>query len=294
MQIYLVDSFTTTKFQGNPAGVVLDGDDLTDAHKQMIAAEIHASETAFITSSEVADFKVRFFTPTTEVNFCGHATVAAFHTLASLGKIRLQNGTANLTEETLAGIIPITISRQDNLIYITMTQKRLVIPELKHSAPAIAKSLGIAESSLDIDFPPMLIDTGNCHLVVGVKQDVLNGINYNSFELGQILADTKCITAHVFARQNDKLYHARNFCPTVGIPEDPATGSAAGAFGAYLCHIGHIQQPVQEFQITQGEKMGRPSHISVAVHTSNGSFERVEVSGTAVPSFKFTDPETGN
>ena len=115
MEIYLVDAFTTEKFKGNPAGIVLDADHLSRAEKQAIAAEIHASETAFISKSSLADFKVEFFTPTTEIDFCGHATIATFHTLATTGRIKLNNGMANLTEETLAGIVPVAVSEQDKL-----------------------------------------------------------------------------------------------------------------------------------------------------------------------------------
>ncbi len=92
MRIYLVDAFTTERFAGNPAGVVLDADKLTRSEKQQIASEIHASETAFATQLGTHTFKVDFFTPTTEVDFCGHATVALFHTLASTGRIKLQEG----------------------------------------------------------------------------------------------------------------------------------------------------------------------------------------------------------
>ena len=97
------------------------------------------------------------------------------------------------------------------------------------------------------------------------------------------------MTAHVFARGDDGVFHARNFCPTVGIVENPATGSAAGAFGAYLSHIQHLNESTQEFQIMQGESMGRPSQISVRVFNKNGHFEKVEISGTAIPSFKLLE-----
>ena len=82
METYLVDAFTDTRFSGNPAGVVLDADQLTNEERQQIANELNASETAFVGRSNVADYHVAFFTPATEVDFCGHATIALFHTLA--------------------------------------------------------------------------------------------------------------------------------------------------------------------------------------------------------------------
>lgn len=113
MYAYLVDSFTDKRFEGNPAGVVLDADRLTAAQKQQIAAEIHASETAFVSKSNKADLKVEFFTPTTQVDFCGHATLATFYMLAESGKVKLGNGPLTLTQETRAGILPVAISKRN-------------------------------------------------------------------------------------------------------------------------------------------------------------------------------------
>ena len=112
IKIYQVDSFTTHLFGGNPAGVVTEATGLTPFEMQKIAREMNCSETAFVTSSQSceADFNVRFFTPTEEVNLCGHATIATFFVLATEGKIKLSTPEVILYQETKAGILPVSIA----------------------------------------------------------------------------------------------------------------------------------------------------------------------------------------
>jgi len=282
MQVYLVDAFTTKRFEGNRAGVVLDADRLSWQEKQQIAAEIGASETAFVSSSSLADFKVEFFTPSTEVDFCGHATVATFYMLAELGKLRITNKNCDLTQETRAGILPVSISRSGGRTVVTMTQRapEFAAPEL--SQREIAQALNINENHLDRRFPIALANTGNWHLMVAVNtKECLDNIKYESSRLSNILSGTGAITAHVFFADSQRLFYARNFCPTIGIPEDPATGAAAGAFGAYLVREGLLPDEISEIEIVQGEAMGRPGRIIVRTSVQNGHIEQVQVSGKA-------------
>ena len=183
MEIYLVDAFTTERFKGNSAGVVLDADRLSSEQKQTIAREINASETAFVSKSDLANFKVDFFTPTTEIDFCGHATVATFHTLVSTGRIKLSNGLGNSNEETRVGIVPISLEERDKLIYATITQNQSQISTIPCAASDIAQALGIEVNEQDNNYPLLFSNTGNCHLMVGVKRQVLDRIKYNSEKL---------------------------------------------------------------------------------------------------------------
>lgn len=286
MLAYLVDAFTEERFKGNRAGVVFDADGLSRGEKQQIAAEIAAPETAFVSQSERADYKVEFFTPTTEVNFCGHATIATFYMLAALERVQLATGVVRITQETKAGVLPVAIERRAGRIFVSMKQRRPQFAEVRVAPWVVADALGIAVDELHAGYAVGVSNTGNWHLMVPVvSKSVLDSISYAPDKLSAILTAHDAITAHVFYPGADGLYFARNFCPTIGIPEDPATGAAAGAFGAYLARTGKLVEGVNELRIVQGEAMGRVSHLAVAVQIADGDVEDVEVSGTAVPSF---------
>jgi PhzF family phenazine biosynthesis protein len=287
MRAYLVDAFTERRFEGNPAGVVLDAEGLSREDKQRIASELHASETAFVSPSGVADYKVEFFTPTTEVDFCGHATVATFFALASTGRIAPD---ARLTQETRAGVLPIAVARRNDRLFVMMTQRAPKFAAPRAQPAELAQALKIREADLDDLYPLQRANTGNWHLIAAVKsRECLDAIQYDAAALSWILRDNESVTAHLFCAGGPRLYHARNFCPTVGVPEDPATGSAAGAFGAYLAHRGFLDEGTEEFQILQGEAMGRPSRITVRIRSRDRQVKEVQVSGTAVISFVLSE-----
>lgn len=291
MEAYLVDAFTTRRFEGNRAGVVFDAENLTREQKQLIAAEIGASETAFVQRSDQADYKMEFFTPTTEINFCGHASVAAFYMLAESGKVKLNGQEIELTQQSKAGILPFRLNKTDGRTFVTMTQRRPEFGALALKNEDLAKALNLNSEDLDGRFQPALSNTGNWHLMIPIKsQDVLNRIEYDSAMLSKILVEYNAVTAHVFCSGSDKnTFHARNFCPTIGIPEDPATGSAAGAFIAYLAREGYFVEGHHEITILQGEAMNRPSQITAKVKTQERDVIEVQVSGTAQLSFYLND-----
>ncbi len=291
MKTFLVDAFTGHKFEGNRAGVIVGAEKLTSKEKQQIASEIYASESAFISRSDVADFKVEFFTPTREIDFCGHNTIAAFYLLAALGKVKPNETGSNFTEATKAGIIPVKVSGEKGHFLVTMTQNTPKFQSVKVGRDVIARALGIKSADLDERFEVKFSNTGNWHLMVGVNsEECLHQISYDTNELSAILEQIGAVTAHVFYMTNTKLFHARNFGPTYGIPEDPATGAAAGAFGAYLVDQGILKEKFNQFEILQGEAMGRPSNISVNIRQNNRQVEKVEVSGTAAISFELLEP----
>ncbi len=286
MQIYLVDAFTETRFEGNPAGVVLDADHLSETEMQQLAMELNASETAFVKAGTNGSFDVRFYTPTTEINFCGHATVGLFHTLAKTGKLKLANGVGQFTEHTKGGSFPIRVDEENGRILVTMTQQEYKMTSLPFDAEQIVSALGLKMNDMDKDFPPMLARTANKHLMIGLKSGALKRIDFYQHQLGKLLHHCDVSTAHVFSKEGDNVFSARNFAPHIGIPEDPATGSAAGAFGAYLHRVGQSQNGVTEITISQGNEMGRPSRLFVKVYVEDGLFNKVEVSGTAVIAFQ--------
>jgi PhzF family phenazine biosynthesis protein len=286
MFAYLIDAFTDKRYDGNPAGVVLDADSLTREEKQKIASEIHASETAFVSKSNVADFKVEFFTPTTEIDFCGHDTIATFWLMAETGKLKLTGDTCQVTQETRAGVLPVSVTKKSGRFYVTMNQRLPQFAPPPVDANAIARALNLDVADLDSLFPVKVANTGNWILMVAVKSaEILNSIEYDSNALSTILRGCDAVTANVFCRSGERSFSARTFCPTVGIPEDPATGSAAGAFAAYLANEGLLSDGANEIQIRQGEAMGRPSNLTAHVHIENRTITDVRVTGTAVLSF---------
>lgn len=287
MLAYLVDAFTHERFKGNRAGVVFDADQLSRLERQQIAAEIAAPESAFISRSNVADYKVEFFTPTTEVNFCGHATIATFYMLAAVGLRSFDSsGRIELTQETKAGILPISIQKEGEQIRVSMKQRKPQFALIDVAPSAVATALNIKPAQLNGELPVSLSNTGNWHLMIPVgSKAVLDAINYDREKLSRILSNMGAITAHVFCVGQNNEYFARNFCPTIGIPEDPATGAAAGAFAAYLAREKILTEPVNRIRIVQGEAMGRTSQIDVCVAIQDGEVQEVEVSGTATPSF---------
>jgi len=295
MKAFIVDAFTNRKFEGNRAGVVIDADNLSKHERQQIASEIYASESAFVSKSNAADFNVQFFTPTQEIAFCGHNIVATFYLLAALNKIKASNEGTPYTAETAIGIVPVTVQKNNGQINVTMTQRAPQFQDLSFDRKAVADSLCISENDLDERFQIKFVNTGNWHLIVGVKEaNCLHKISYDTPALSEILSKGNAVTAHVFYMKNKKNFHVRNFGPTVGIVEDPATGSGAGAFGAYLVEQGILNEKENQFEILQGEAMGRPSTIIVQLttdSTDHKKVERVEVSGTAVVSFELlTEP----
>lgn len=297
MRAFLVDAFTEVRFEGNSAGVVLDGERFSTAEKQKIAAEIKASETAFVSKSDIADWRVEFFTPTSQIDFCGHATVATFHILAAEGLLTFSNGTAHSSEETLAGVVPMVVNQSnEGRFSIEMLQRKLQLSELACTPDEIASALKIERQMLWDKYPLAMSNTGNWHAMIGVDSlDALNSIEYDVGLLSGLLLQNGCATAHVFCEDENvhqapiQVYHARNFCPHIGIPEDPATGAAAGAFCGFLSAHKLIVGKEQTIQIIQGEKMGRPSKIMVSFDPEE---QRALVRGHAVTSFILVDPSS--
>ena len=129
IRIKQVDAFTTIPLSGNPAGVVTNADELDDVYMQRIAREMNLSETAFVQNSGVADFRLRFFTPKCEIDLCGHATIGAIYALIEEGRIPLRSDHTLVHQETKAGILPIEIYSNNNIVQnIMMTQ---AIPQFK-------------------------------------------------------------------------------------------------------------------------------------------------------------------
>lgn len=168
LRVYQIDAFTTQRYQGNPAGVVANADGLNEAQMQLIARELNNSETAFVLPArgDDHDVHVRFFTPTTEVPVCGHATIAAHYVLA------LEGGPAGVRRQlTGAGVQRIHTSRDDGDHQIAIEQNAPVFhaPLDGDLVSELARALGLSTSALDPRCPPQFVSTGHGKVLVGLR-----------------------------------------------------------------------------------------------------------------------------
>lgn len=291
-RIYQVDSFTREKFHGNPAGVVPNADGLTEEQMQQIARELNNSETAFIFSSNDPDYdvEVRFFTPTTEVSLCGHATIAAHY-------VRAVEGTAvsgTVLQKTKAGILPVDIVQESSDYSIIMTQGT---PEVSEPFSAelvkrITRALGVAINDIRDDCPIAIASAGHSKIMVGINENSqLHSLKPNMEELSAISAEVGCNGYYVFTLnpEDEVLVHGRMFAPAIGILEDPVTGNANGPLGVYLVHYGICKSLETEdklsFLILQGEAIKRDGGMRVNVKIEHGRPVLVQIVGRAVVAF---------
>jgi trans-2,3-dihydro-3-hydroxyanthranilate isomerase len=285
-QVWLVDAFTDRPFGGNPAGVVPDASGLSAETMQSIAQEMHASETAFVlppTQGVEADFRLRYFTPTSEVDLCGHATIGSVCGLFYHGKLPIGGEDGSCRIETSIGVLDVSFGLRSGQAWAEMGQAAPQFKEADISSDLAAKLLGIQPDDIDREFPLGLCFTGLWDLFVPVKSVAvtqrmkpdLTAIARWNQELG--VASTHVYTAETAEIAHD--FHARDFSPAVGIPEDPATGTATGALLALLYHHGLVDAN-RVYQFEQGYEISRPSVISARIRT-DGDHPAVYVGGHA-------------
>jgi PhzF family phenazine biosynthesis protein len=267
-------AFTDTPIGGNPAGVVLDARGMDDAAMQAVAKEIGYSETAFLTARDGGgDYDVRFFSPEAEVAFCGHATIATAVALAE----RL--GAGPLVFHTGEGPVPVETRADGQAVTATLTS----VPPYVEPAPAellttALEALRWHEDELDPALPPRVAYAGVRHLVLAAKRrERLADLDYDFDLLKRAMLAHELTTLGLVHRAAPDTFDARDPFPVGGVVEDPATGAAAAALGAYLRDLHLITPPARIF-IRQGDDMGRPSRLTVDV----GAEPQVRVTGRAV------------
>jgi PhzF family phenazine biosynthesis protein len=265
---------------GNPAGVVLDAEGLDDARMLAIAADLGYSETAFLTAPPEGlegepgrAFTIRYFSPRAEVPFCGHATIA---TAVALGE---RIGTGDLVFATRAGTVPVTVTEQDGELRATLTT---VEPHSEAVADAdVAEALAALDwpaADLDPALPPRIAFAGARHLVLGAATRArLADLAYDFDRLEALMRRLDLTTVQLVWRESESVFHVRDPFPVGGVVEDPATGAAAGAFGAYAREIGLVPATAV-LTLHQGADMGRPGVLTVELREDD---ERVRVTGTA-------------
>lgn len=297
---FIVDAFTDKTFGGNAAGVViLDKDDNFPSEEKMIklAAELRYSETVFIKpeqGSNEYDFHARYFTPTDEVDLCGHATIGGVYCLNKTGI--LKNGSINL--KTKAGIINVEISENDVLMDMA-SPVHIATFEEESLLEKIYDSMGISVPSGESisKLKPMAISTGLPDIMLPIpSKKILDHMEPNMDMISELSRDLKVVGIHAFATNydeeisTDRSVFCRNFAPLYGIDEEAATGTSNGAL-AYYFYINRMLSSNGVLNVIQGESMQRPSSItatlskdSTNVNASNSNFKdnvKIRVGGSA-------------
>jgi PhzF family phenazine biosynthesis protein len=295
-RLFQVDAFTRTPFEGNPAGVVLDAEGLSERQMQVIARELNNSETAFVLPPRNGDHDVhvRFFTPTVEVPVCGHATIATHFVRALVGEVTGRR-TSQLTG---AGVIEVEIEPAEGDVRIWMRQRPPVFtPPLEEAERGrLLDAMGLSRDELGSG-PVQIVSTGHSKVMVPVaSRAVLDGLRPDPAALTDLSRRIGCNGYYVFTTLGadpEVTAHARMFAPAIGILEDPVTGNGAGPLGAWLVANGQAGEGAagadRKFVVRQGEAIDRPglARVEVAIDGA-GRPERVRVGGDAVVAFRST------
>jgi PhzF family phenazine biosynthesis protein len=266
-------AFTDTPDGGNPAGVVLDATGMSAEAMRKIAADLGYSESAFAVPREDGDYDVRYFSPEVEIDFCGHATIATGVAIAE------RDGVGPRTFHTPVGPIPVETRRQDGAVVATLAS----IPPEVREAPAglVARALDAlhwSHDELDPHLPPKIGFVGTNYLILAAAtRDRLADLDYDFEALKAVMLEHDLITIDLVHRHDEHTFSARNPFPVGGVVEDPATGAAACALGAYLKEL-RLVTPPATVTVHQGVDMGRPSLLTIEIDER----PEIRVTGRAV------------
>lgn len=278
VKVFTLNSFAKTLEGGNPAGVVLDANNLTEKQMMSVSKKVGFSETAFVQKSNKADFKVRFFTPSDEVDLCGHATIATYYLLWEKGQITI----GVCKQETKAGVLGIEIS-SGGIVFMDQNLPQY-FEELDKRK--IAASLNIPIDYFDEELPVQIVSTGLKDVMVPLRNlDSLFAINPDFGAVARICKESSAIGYHVFTLETkfQSTAHCRNFAPLYGIREESATGTSNGALSCYLFKHGKLKmEKLDKLVFEQGYSMDKPSEIMSKLVVSNGKINGVKIGGKAI------------
>jgi PhzF family phenazine biosynthesis protein len=291
IQVHQVDAFTRDRFTGNPAGVVLNADGLTEAQMLAIARELNNADTAFILSPDGEDhsMRARFFTPRTEAGFVGHATVAAHYVLS-----RRHDAAKRVRQRSKAGIVDVEVrgTGDDRSIAIRQSAPPIGRELNDRERLAVLDALALATDDLDSRCPLRIVGASSTRLLVGVRgPDALKQLKPDVNRLTTLSAQLGAAGYFVFTvtpDAGDHLTESRMFCPALGIAEDPVSGNAHGLLGAYLAHHGFLTREERRasFSGVQGQHVHRPGRVNVELEFTNGAIDAVWIIGQAVSIFE--------
>ncbi|MBL0883587.1 MAG: PhzF family phenazine biosynthesis protein [Chitinophagaceae bacterium] len=275
IQVHIINAFVDENKGGNPAGVVLNADLLTNLQKQYVAQQVGISEIAFVSSSTIADFKLDFFTPIRQIAHCGHATIGAFSYMVQSGLIQKKNS----SKETIDGTRSILL--KEDLAF--MQQKPPLYHQINEHSEDILNALGLNHDDLMPHTDLSIVNTGNSFALIPViNQDILKKIKPYYQKIHLISEKFDLVGFYVFS--TNEAYAGidattRMFAPRYGINEEAGTGMAAGPLASYLYDLLGIQK--QSFTIQQGAFMNpsSPSKIFVDLTIEEGKITNIMAGG---------------
>ncbi len=274
--VFQLNAFSVDGKGGNSAGVVLNAEKLTVDQKKKIASTVGFSETAFVEKSETAHYKVTFFTPTTEVDLCVHATIAVYALLLQKGSIK----PGFFTQELKAGKFAVKV-QENGIIWMDLEPPQFFEPI--HPKEINACVNGTLSFS---DLPAQIVSTGLRDILLPVSSvKKLNSLVVNSKKLSELNKKTNTMGLHAFAlteQGGHVIATTRNFSPLYGIEEESATGSSNGALACYLYKYGKLEgKDLLSLRFEQGIQMEKPSVLLVNINKQKDVITRVRVGGKA-------------
>lgn len=272
MKVEKISAFSYKNKGGNPAGVLFCEEMLSDDQMLNIAKEVNFSETAFLVKQDNS-FRIRYFSPETEIAFCGHATIASGY---SIGE-KFGFGTYDLILNN--GTIKIDVGEKNGESYTSISSVKTHTKDLcEDYIQDILDGFSLKENDLDKNFPIKISFSGNNHLIIFVKdKEKLQDMDYDFSKIKTLMEKEDIVTISILWEERKDLYHSRNAFAYGGVYEDPATGSAAIALGEYLRDTG--LKTSGNIEILQGFDMNQPSQLFVSY--TNKAHSSIKVSGTS-------------
>jgi trans-2,3-dihydro-3-hydroxyanthranilate isomerase len=257
---YIVDVFGQEKYSGNQLAVITNAENLTEMQMQKIANETHFSETTFITSNSQTDgsFKVRIFTPSTEVPFAGHPTLGTAYII----KHFVEKDRQQILLDLKVGKIPVTFEKKKGKEETLWMQQKTPLFGKIFSAKLFEELLSLQIDDFDLSFPIQQVSTGLPFVIIPLKTlDAVKRARINQNALTQFIKETQagilvfCLQTY----QKENKLNVRVFVDVFGIPEDPATGSGNGCLAAYLVEHQYFGSSKIDISVEQGFEIHRPS-----------------------------------
>ena len=283
-RIIYLDAFTTEPFSGNPCAVLPEADGLTDDQMQKIACETNLSETAFVMPSQKAAVRVRYFMPYKEIAFAGHPTIATAFMLAQEGKVPAKEDVSRVDFEFNIGVLPVEIhwAASRRPVRAVMSQTAPTFGAVS-DAQDLIQSIGLHPKDLLDSGPILVVSTGVPFLIVPlIDMASLRKARMDRSRLMAVLKDYQVDAAYLFSPEGidpETDFHGRLLSPG-NVSEDPFTGSAVGAAGAYAVRYGLLSGP--ELTVEQGHMVGRPGQGTVEILQTANQIVSVKVGGSAV------------